>query len=49
MLLEDIFSEFRALSGVRAKTSYMREIAALRLNYRINWDKVIAAWERHPA
>ena len=47
MDLTSIFREFQALETVTEKVTYLRAIATLNLPYDINYEALIAAWERN--
>ena len=47
MDLTSIFRDFRALETVTEKVTFLKELATLNLPYDINYDALIAAWERN--
>jgi hypothetical protein len=46
MNLHDLFAEFKSLPSAEAKVEYLRSLATLNLPYDINYQALIAAWER---
>jgi hypothetical protein len=47
MDLTSIFRDFRALETVAEKVTFLKQLATLNLPYDINYDALIAAWERN--
>jgi hypothetical protein len=47
MDITSIFREFQALETAAEKVDYLRSIATLNLPYDINYEALIAAWERN--
>ena len=47
MDITSIFREFQALETAVEKVDYLRSIATLNLPYDINYEALIAAWERN--
>jgi hypothetical protein len=47
MDLTSIFRDFRALETVTEKVTFLKQLATLNLPYDINYDALIAAWERN--
>lgn len=43
---EYIFSEFKKLDSVWDKIQYLKDLQKLNLPYDINYEALIAAWER---
>jgi hypothetical protein len=46
MTLTSLFAEFKSLPSAEAKVEYLRSLATLNLPYDINYEALIAAWER---
>ena len=47
MDLTSIFRDFRALETVTEKVTFLNQLATLNLPYDINYEALIAAWERN--
>jgi hypothetical protein len=47
MELSSIFHDFRALETVTEKVTFLKQLATLNLPYDINYEALIAAWERN--
>lgn len=47
MDLASIFRDFRALENVTEKVTFLKQLATLNLPYDINYEALIAAWERN--
>jgi hypothetical protein len=46
MNLSDLFAEFKSLPSAEAKVEYLKSIATLNLPFDINYEALVAAWER---
>jgi hypothetical protein len=46
MNLSDLFAEFKSLPSAEAKVEYLRSIATLNLPYDINYEALVAVWEK---
>jgi hypothetical protein len=46
MTLEYIFGAFRALETVTEKVTFLKQLETMNLPYDINYEALIAAWER---
>jgi len=46
MNLSDLFAEFKSLPSAEAKVEYLESIATLNLPYDINYQALVAAWEK---
>ena len=47
MDLTSIFRDFRALETVTEKVTFLKQLAKFNLPYDINYEALIAAWERN--
>ena len=47
MDLASIFRSFQELTDVTEKVTFLKQLATLNLPYDINYDALIAAWERN--
>jgi hypothetical protein len=46
MTLTSLFAEFKSLPSAEAKVEYLRSLAKLNLPYDINYEALVAAWEK---
>jgi len=46
MNLSDLFAEFKSLPSAEAKVEYLRSLATLNLPFDINYEALVAVWER---
>jgi hypothetical protein len=46
MNLSDLFAEFKSLPSAEAKVEYLKSIATLNLPFDINYEALVAVWEK---
>ena len=44
--LQYIYDSFKSLTSIHDKINYLRDLQKLNLNYDINYENLIRAWEK---